>query len=88
MIRENGRKELAIAREKNRTVTYKGRVEYWVPTKGDGGWSMRSYGHSFNAKSGVVSESPRSAAAAIPDVARSHVGCEGGGAWAVWGGEY
>ncbi|KAK3928233.1 LOW QUALITY PROTEIN: Titin-like protein, partial [Frankliniella fusca] len=55
MIHENGKEEVRIAREQGRTMTFCGKTVCWCVVKGDGGWSMRSYGHSYNAKSGVVS---------------------------------
>lgn len=48
---ENGKreKEIAIA---------KGNIENGIPfitVVGDGGWNKRTYGHSYNSTSGVVS---------------------------------
>lgn len=55
MIVENGKREVEIAKEKNRFVMFNGQMYPWCPAEGDGGWCKRSYGHSYNAKSGVVS---------------------------------
>lgn len=37
-----------------RYILFNGKLVPWVPVKLDGGWCKRTYGHSYNAKSGVV----------------------------------
>lgn len=46
----NGAEELRLAKENNQYVNGKPYIIVVV----DGGWSKRSYGHGYNASSGIV----------------------------------
>lgn len=52
VMEEAGKEERRIALENNQ-IDEQGNV--WITVYLDGGWSHRSYGHNYNAASGVVS---------------------------------
>ncbi|KAE8746038.1 hypothetical protein FOCC_FOCC007296, partial [Frankliniella occidentalis] len=54
MCAENMASEKSDALAKKRLIMFNGKMVPWVAVKGDGGWCKRVYGHSYNAKSGVV----------------------------------
>jgi hypothetical protein len=51
--KRNGEKERELAIEAGETYTYDGKTYAFITVTVDGGWSKRSYGHSYNANSGV-----------------------------------